>query len=66
TKAFKVHDVSGAGDTVIATMLTAFVGGANIREAAILANWAASIVIAELGAVPVELHELRRIVLSFQ
>lgn len=64
TRAFKVHDVSGAGDTVIATMMTALVGGANVKEAAQLANWAASVVVAELGAVPVELHELRRVVLS--
>jgi len=60
TRAQRVHDVSGAGDTVIATIMTALAGGADIREAAILANHAASIVIAEVGAVPVDVDELKR------
>ena len=61
TQAHRVHDVSGAGDTVIATIMTALAGGADIREAAILANYAASIVIAEVGAVPVNPDILRRV-----
>ena len=61
TRAHKVHDVSGAGDTVIATIMTALAGGADIYQAAILANYAASIVIAEIGAVPIDATELRRI-----
>ncbi len=61
TRAHKVHDVSGAGDTVIASMVTALAGGADIHEAALLANYAASIVIAEIGAVPVDAAELRRV-----
>lgn len=64
TRAHRVHDVSGAGDTVIATIMTALASGADILEAAILANIAASIVIAEVGAVPVDFAELRR--LSFE
>jgi len=60
TRAQRVHDVSGAGDTVIATALTALAGGATIAEAALMANHAAGIVIAEVGAVPVDAEELRR------
>ncbi len=61
TRAHRVHDVSGAGDTVIATVVTALVGGADIFEAVSLANNAASIVIAEIGAIPVDAAELRRV-----
>ncbi len=61
TRAHKVHDVSGAGDTVIASIVAALVGGANFKEAAEIANYAASIVIAEIGAVPVDANELRRV-----
>mgnify|MGYP000365478802 CR=1 FL=1 len=58
--AHRVHDVSGAGDTVIATIMTALAGGATIYEAATLANYAASVVIAEVGAVPIDPDKLRR------
>jgi rfaE bifunctional protein kinase chain/domain len=64
THAHRVHDVSGAGDTVIATIMTALAGGADIREASIMATWAASIVIAEVGAVPVDRDDLRRVCLG--
>jgi len=64
TKAHRVHDVSGAGDTVIATIMTTLVGGADINEAAAIANHAASIVIAEIGAAPVDAGELRRVCLG--
>jgi len=60
TKAHRVHDVSGAGDTVIATIMTALAGGASIKEAATLATYAASVVIAEVGAVPIDPDDLRR------
>ncbi len=60
THAQRVHDVSGAGDTVIATIMTFLAGGADISEAAYLANCAASVVIAEVGAVPVNLQKLKR------
>jgi len=64
TRAHSVHDVSGAGDTVIATMMAALAGGASIQEAAVMANNAASIVIAQIGAVPVDAAELRRVCLG--
>jgi len=62
TRARRVHDVSGAGDTVIATLITALAAGANVFEAAHIANHAAGVVIAELGAVPIQIRELRRVV----
>jgi rfaE bifunctional protein kinase chain/domain len=54
TKAQKVHDVSGAGDTVIATMAVAVTGGADLHEAAFIANHAAGVVCGEVGVVPVD------------
>jgi len=49
TRAREVFDVSGAGDTVIATCLLALASGASHREAAELANFAAGVVVATLG-----------------
>jgi len=54
TKARKVADVSGAGDTVISTLTIALAAGANIYEACFLANYAAGIVCGEVGIVPIE------------
>ncbi|MCJ7813161.1 PfkB family carbohydrate kinase, partial [bacterium] len=58
TRAVKVHDVSGAGDTVIATLAVAMASGANFREAATIANHAAGIVCEEVGIVPVDCERL--------
>ncbi len=58
TRAKQVHDVSGAGDTVIATFVTAECGGANAREAAELANLAAGLVCEEVGVVPIRRERL--------
>lgn len=58
TQAVKVHDVSGAGDTVIATMAVAMTSGASLSEAASLANHAAGLVCGEVGIVPVERNQL--------
>jgi rfaE bifunctional protein kinase chain/domain len=54
TRAMKVHDVSGAGDTVIATMAVSMTSGCTLPEAATLANHAAGIVCGEVGIVPVQ------------
>jgi rfaE bifunctional protein kinase chain/domain len=54
TQAQKVADVSGAGDTVIATLTLALAGGATLHEAALLANHAAGVVVAEVGIVPIK------------
>lgn len=53
-----VQDVSGAGDTVISTLTMALVSGANIKEAAALANCAAGVVVGAVGIVPVEPDDL--------
>ncbi len=53
TKAIRVADVSGAGDTVISTLAVTIAGGANIREAIIIANHAAGFVCEEVGIVPI-------------
>jgi rfaE bifunctional protein kinase chain/domain len=58
TRARKVSDVSGAGDTVISTLTAALMGGASYREAATLANYAAGIVCEEVGIVPIEKQKL--------
>ncbi|HRP94080.1 MAG TPA: PfkB family carbohydrate kinase, partial [Ignavibacteriaceae bacterium] len=58
TKARKVADVSGAGDTVISTLTLALAAGANIYEASYLANYAGGIVCEEVGIIPIELDKL--------
>lgn len=45
----KVYDVTGAGDTVIAAFTLAFASGASMKEAAVIANHAAGIVVGEVG-----------------
>ena len=58
TKARKVADVSGAGDTVISTLTMAIAAGANIFEASYLANYAGGLVCEEVGIVPIEIDKL--------
>ncbi len=58
TKAKEVYDVSGAGDTVIATFTLSLAAGATKKDAAYLANLAAGIVVGKLGAVAVSKQEL--------
>jgi rfaE bifunctional protein kinase chain/domain len=49
TRAREVFDVSGAGDTVIATCVLALAAGATFDEAAVLGNNAAGVVVGKLG-----------------
>ncbi len=49
TAAREVYDVTGAGDTVIATVALALAAGARLPEAALLANIAAGVVVGRLG-----------------
>lgn len=58
TRARHVYDVSGAGDTVIATLTAMLAAGATIREAAALANHAAGVVVGEVGVVPIDPERL--------
>jgi len=66
TRARRVHDVSGAGDTVIGTLSVALASGAPILEAATLANYAAGVVVGEVGAVPIERDTLVAAILDHQ
>jgi D-beta-D-heptose 7-phosphate kinase/D-beta-D-heptose 1-phosphate adenosyltransferase len=49
TAAREVFDVTGAGDSVIATLALALCAGARLREEASLANYAAGVVVGKLG-----------------
>ncbi len=64
TKARKVADVSGAGDTVISTLTMALAAGADIMEASYLANYAGGLVCEEVGIVPIEYEKLFSTVLK--
>lgn len=59
-RAREVYDVTGAGDTVIATLAAALAAGEALPEATALANLAAGIVVGKLGAAPITVPELRR------
>ena len=58
TVAREVYDVTGAGDTVIATLALALASGARLDEAAIIANHAAGVVVAKVGTATVSRDEL--------
>jgi D-beta-D-heptose 7-phosphate kinase/D-beta-D-heptose 1-phosphate adenosyltransferase len=58
TFAREVFDVTGAGDTVIATLALARAAGATMEEAALLANHAAGIVVAKVGTATLTRAEL--------
>ncbi|GMB01279.1 PfkB family carbohydrate kinase [Pelosinus sp. IPA-1] len=55
----EVYDVTGAGDTVVATMILALAAGATYEEAARLSNFAAGIVVKKPGTATTNLAELR-------
>jgi len=54
----EVADVTGAGDTVIATITLALAAGASFYEAARLANYAAGLVVMKRGTATVSPDEL--------
>lgn len=58
TKARQVYDVTGAGDTVIGTLALALSAGANIKTGAIMANYAAGIVVGMVGTATVSPKQL--------
>lgn len=58
TAAQEVYDVSGAGDTVIATLAAALAAGQDLLKAAGLANAAAGLVVAKTGTATVRPEEL--------
>ncbi len=62
TVAKEVYDVTGAGDTVISVLTLAMASGAPVKEAAMLANIAAGIVVGEVGTATVKAGELEEAV----
>lgn len=64
TVARKVFDVSGAGDTVTGTFTLALAAGLTPRQAAVLANLAAGIVVGEIGTATVAASRLKEVLLS--
>ncbi len=59
TEAREVFDVSGAGDTVVATLAAAMGAGLSISDSIYLANKAAGVVVGKMGTSPILFHELR-------
>ena len=60
----QIADVTGAGDTVIATMTLALAAGASSEEAARLANYTGGLVVMKRGTATVSADELRTAILS--
>jgi D-beta-D-heptose 7-phosphate kinase/D-beta-D-heptose 1-phosphate adenosyltransferase len=58
-QAREVYDVTGAGDTVLATLATALGAGADVEEAARLANVAAGLVVEQVGTTTITIAELK-------
>lgn len=56
----EIFDVTGAGDTVVATVALALASGSNYEEAAVLANLAAALVGGEVGPVAVGAEKLKQ------
>lgn len=61
TVAKKVFDVTGAGDTVIATITLAYVAGASLVDAAKIANVAAGIVVGKIGTAAATKEEIMEV-----
>lgn len=59
TVARQVFDVTGAGDTVVATCAIAIGAGASLEAASILANHAAGVVVGEIGTATVTAAQLK-------
>jgi len=60
TNKSEVYDVTGAGDTVVSTMILALAAGASYEHAARLSNFAAGIVVKKPGTATTTLSELRQ------
>lgn len=59
TFARQVFDVTGAGDTVIAAIALGLVSGLSLVQACMLANFAAGVVVGQVGCVPCTTLELQ-------
>lgn len=61
----EVFDVSGAGDTVVAVMALALADGASYRDAALLANVAAGVVVRKFGTATTDPQELKEALVQY-
>jgi D-beta-D-heptose 7-phosphate kinase/D-beta-D-heptose 1-phosphate adenosyltransferase len=61
TVAKEVYDVTGAGDTVVSVLALSLAAGASFTEAALLSNYAASIVVGTVGTATVKPEQLDQI-----
>ncbi len=62
TRAREVFDVTGAGDTVVAVLALGLAAGMGYREAAMLANYGAGVVVGKVGTATVSAAELKEAV----
>ncbi len=62
TFAKKVFDVTGAGDTVIGTFSLGLATGLDLKAAAVLSNFAAGIVVGEVGTSAVRAEDLKKVI----
>jgi rfaE bifunctional protein kinase chain/domain len=60
SNAKQVFDVSGAGDTVVATLALSMASGGTLKESAILSNIAGGLVVSKLGTATISTNELKR------
>jgi len=60
----KVYDVTGAGDTVTATLILGIATGLDIKSAAYLSNLAAGIVVGEVGTSTIKIDDLKAFIAS--
>ena len=60
TVARQVFDVTGAGDTVISTLCLGLASGMDLKSAAVISNFAAGIVVGEVGTSTVSSKELKK------
>jgi D-beta-D-heptose 7-phosphate kinase/D-beta-D-heptose 1-phosphate adenosyltransferase len=58
TLAREVYDVTGAGDTVVSVLSASLAAGANMKEAALISNHAAGLVVAEIGTASVDPEDI--------
>ncbi|MDP8260970.1 MAG: D-glycero-beta-D-manno-heptose-7-phosphate kinase [Candidatus Kappaea frigidicola] len=64
TMAQEVYDVSGAGDTVISAFTLALASKANMKQAALMSNCAAGVVVGKVGVAVCLVDELRKKIIA--
>lgn len=66
TSAKEVYDVTGAGDTVVSVLALSLASGANLKDASLLANYAAGVVVGKLGTASIYLDEIKKTILKYR